>query len=805
MAPIWAWARLDVRRRWRSLVVLSLLTMVSGAVVLTAAAGAHRGGTAADRLRAVTLPADVIIVPNELDFDYSEIAKLPYVEALARLAITDAIVPVGDSDPEVVGYPTLDDQLLRTIEKPVVLAGRVYDPTKVDEVVVTPEFVRRYAKGVGDSLTMALAAPNQIYDEAEPADELNGPRVPVVIVGVIRTPDNLDLPGRPGLLLVSPALTMAYTENIIGPADRVSDQTVVNAQARLSHGAADIPQLRRDLQRLTGRGVDIVDLEATDHIGRHTSAFESACLAVLAGIALLAALFLVGQALARHVAYSAAELATARALGMAPRQVVVGATTAPVLAVVAGLLAAVAASIIASQSFPIGLAGAVEPDPGIDVDVPVLGGGALLILALLILVATVTALAALRTSTAKGPPRRSAVANLVGGSRLPVPVVIGTRFALEAGRGATAVPARPALLGAVIGVIGVVGVIAFDSGITDALDHPERVGQTAQVLSVHGYGAFDFDPKGTVLRTVRSLDYVEQVLDSQLQVASDPDGSTSVSLFSHEDDFPAVVLSGRMPETADEVTLAPKSLDALRADVGDTVTLKGSRESRALTVVGEALVPEPSVIDTYSDGGWITHESYDQMFSGDSGFQILLIRVEPAARTADVSDRILRDVDKTLPEVVDQGLTFDPPDVADAQATLERTRTLPRGLGLFLALLACGALGHALTLAIRRRSGEIAIFRALGMTPSQSRVVVATQATTTMLVGIAFGIPLGLAFGRTLWRAVAAYTPLDYVPPTAVGSLILVGAAGLLVANLLAALPARRAARIRVSTVLRAE
>jgi ABC-type antimicrobial peptide transport system permease subunit len=116
-----------------------------------------------------------------------------------------------------------------------------------------------------------------------------------------------------------------------------------------------------------------------------------------------------------------------------------------------------------------------------------------------------------------------------------------------------------------------------------------------------------------------------------------------------------------------------------------------------------------------------------------------------------------------------------------------------------------GAVGHAVATAVRRRSHDLAVLRAAGMTPWQCRGVVVTQATVLAIVGLVFGIPLGLALGRTVWRVVADYTPIQYVAPLAAIALLLVGPAALLVANLLAAWPGRRAARLRIAAVLRAE
>jgi len=204
--------------------------------------------------------------------------------------------------------------------------------------------------------------------------------------------------------------------------------------------------------------------------------------------AFLAALFLVGRAVARSSAAATAELQPLRAVGMSTAQSVAAAAAAPAVAGVFGGVLGVAAAVVASRWFPIGLAQRAEPSPGTSADWLVLGPG--LAAAALLVVAGAAAAAWLALGTSRRPPsgRRSVVAAAVTRAGLPVPVVVGTRFALEPGRGRTAVPVRPALVGAVVGVLGLLAALTFARGVADVAGHPEKFGQTYQLTAMAGDG-----------------------------------------------------------------------------------------------------------------------------------------------------------------------------------------------------------------------------------------------------------------------------------------------------------------------------
>ena len=215
---------------------------------------------------------------------------------------------------------------------------------------------------------------------------------------------------------------------------------------------------------------------------RHVT-FETRCLVAFAAAAFVAALFLVGQAIARYAAAAATELQTLRALGMTPGQAVAIAAAGPTLS---GMLAAVLAGVgawIASEWMPIGTAAHAEPSPGRTIDWVVFGPAIPVIAVLVAAASSAAAWLTLRSALRSKPARRSSIARTVTKAGLPVPVVVGTRFALEPGRGRSAVPVRPAIIGAVTGVLGILAAFTFSHGVSDAAHNPARFGQTYQLTA----------------------------------------------------------------------------------------------------------------------------------------------------------------------------------------------------------------------------------------------------------------------------------------------------------------------------------
>jgi hypothetical protein len=804
---ILTWLRLEVRRHWRSLLVLALLVALATATVLAAAAGARRGQTAFGRLWASTLPATITVLPNQPGFDWDRIRTLPEVAALTEFPVNNQPFVLTCCPQTRVGFTPTGDNFGRTIERPDLLAGRMFNPARADEVIVTPQFAHFYHMGVGDVVTMHLASPEQVNEHWDGTTKPLGPAIRARIVGVGRTvfgSSTEDGPPTAGGVQASPALYARYRANIMGTNGKV----YINALIRLKGGAAAIPAFRADLARVTGRS-DIDVWNNREYFGgpiERTARYEAACLLAFALAALAAALFLVGQSVARYTSATVADLQVLQAVGMTPRQAVGSAVAPSALAAAAGSTFGVAAAVAASRWMPIGIATYSEPHPGVSADWLVLGPGWLLAPVLVAAGSAAAAALALSARRRRAAPRRSVVAAVAAAAGLGVSVVVGARFALEPGRGRAAVPVRPALLGAVAGVLGVLAAFTFAAGVSDAAANPARFGQTFQLGAFLGLSGQDFGPASQVLRAVAKDRDVTGVDDARVDGAQS--GEVSVESYTYDavggKRVPVVLTAGRMPATADEIVLAPTTAGEMHAATGSVVRLAGAAGPRTLTVTGIGFVPQGSH-NNYDSGAWLTSAGYDRLFRGAHfafKFHLAAVSLRPGADVQAVASR-LNQAERTIKG--GQAFPFSPMGLLPQAQIIKDVAVLPLALSAFLAVLAVGAVGHALSIAVSRRSHELAVLRALGLTRRQSRLVIGTQASLLAVIGMLFGIPLGLALGRVLWHAAADMTPLAYQPPLAVLALALIVPLALLIANLLAAWPAHRAARLHAGQILRTE
>ena len=164
------------------------------------------------------------------------------------------------------------------------------------------------------------------------------------------------------------------------------------------------------------------------------------------------------------------------------------------------------------------------------------------------------------------------------------------------------------------------------------------------------------------------------------------------------------------------------------------------------------------------------------------------------------------DVEAQLERLNALGLEFvDRPPRPDSVLGLGNIRSLPVALAVFFALIAVATVAHALVTTVRRRKHDLAVLRSMGLTRRDSRLAIVWQSTLLAIVGIIVGVPLGIVVGRYLWRQIADSFPLVYVAPLALVAVILLVPIAIVIANLLAAGPARAATRIHPAEVLRSE
>lgn len=136
---------------------------------------------------------------------------------------------------------------------------------------------------------------------------------------------------------------------------------------------------------------------------------------------------------------------------------------------------------------------------------------------------------------------------------------------------------------------------------------------------------------------------------------------------------------------------------------------------------------------------------------------------------------------------------------------MARIRSIPFLLAGLVALLAVLTVVHVMLTSVRNRRRDVAVLRALGADGPWVSRAVHWQATTFSLVPLAIGVPLELSAGRGVFDAFV--DRVGAVPDASFPFLLLtVVVAGFVVlANAVAALPARRTRRLEPAALLTPE
>lgn len=813
--------RADARARWSSWAILALLVAAFGAAALTGIAGARRTETAYLRLDAKHAGADAFVEdfipnPDAVSVTHAQVASTAGVadselvhsysfesasiDGLSPTATAAALTAAGQSSVELVASE--DGRAYGTgLDRPKLLAGRLPDPRRTDEVAVDFEMPVR---GPGSRITVFFdrslgGDPHQPDQEADP--------LPLTfrVVGVVAVPGQFPPQSSNNYIggaaiYATPAFARAHGSDLLAldydlvrRAPGTSETVLENNLQRLSPNGAVVPINRTSIQ--------VAEVVRSTHV-------ESLALWLLTALVGIVGVLVLGHVFARAAALEGTDLLTLGALGMSRRQLLgMGLLRAAAIGVAAGLLAAVGA-LLASPLMPIGLARVAEPAPGLAASWAVLGLGAAVV------AVSCTLLAALpwwwstgRSGASREPASRgSVVVAALAAAGAPPTASCGVWMALDRGRGRRAVPVRSTLAGATIGLAAVAAALTVGASLTHLLTTPSLYGVTwaGDILNNNGPDAVpaaipilkaDPDVAGAAYRYAGLTVQVGKTTT---------EGDVFIPV---KNDLGPTIVAGRAPGDG-EIAIGSRTMSQLHLHLGDRVPASAENEQAppvTLSVVGQAILPPGNYVGRLGSGVVVNQATLQQIAGVPEGFRlrrpyIISLAFRPGVNVEAATKRLTAEL-----VAADPAFFIQPPPEPTDLVNFGRIQNLPLVLAAILALLAAATIIHLLSSSVRRRRRELAVLKTMGFDQPQVRRTVAWQATTLGLFAAGLGIPLGLIAGRVIWSLLAG--SLGTVPQPVAPALTLIALlpATVLLANAVGAVPAALAGRIPPAEALRTE
>jgi ABC-type lipoprotein release transport system permease subunit len=782
------WARNDIRRGWTSLVIVALLVAIAGGAVMAGVAGARRAGASVDRYLADTGLSDATIyTQSPLDPELrSELVADPRVADVADMRVVLAapatVRPGQDSSTLVV-----PDEYWGDLIRPRLVEGTY--PSGPDEIAMT-ELAGKFGFAVGQVVDMKILTPALLEKcvttgECDPDDAGTA-----TITATLRFPDDL-APGPYGQgVFVAPA---AFLEARGGDANATGHIT----DLYLRPGAV-IDEVVNDYSTKVSDG-DVRNANSDVVGARRAAELQRNALLIGTGIAAVAGLLIAGQGFGRFLSRRSSEARTLAALGMPGGQRTMAGWMPGLTAAALGALLAVPIAIVLSPLFPLRGPRRADPDVGVHADLQVLVPGALVIFAIGAASALLSASLWSRTRDSESSGTTvSLIYQLAVRLRLtPVPTM-GSRFALEPGRGTRRAPVLPALAGSVAAIAVIVGALVLAASLDGLLDTPARYGApwdlqvpAGQQEEVRAGVTADDRVEGAALAGAGELNISVN--------GSPPNQVFAVGIEPLKGSVEPVVLDGRAPSGPDEVLIGSDLLERLGLALGDRIDVSGPGGDQTMTVVGRAIVPIVGSSQT-DDGIVVPLDTFRTLGGGEL---VAAIDAETVILTKLVDGA---DLDAFRTELEAAGLFVDGTFRQSSVTVLDEVREIPFYVAFFTAFIGALAVFHALVITARRRRRDLAILRAIGCRRRQTGAVIHWQGFFLAAAAIVLGVPIGLIGGRLLWNSIADGTNVLSMSETPWAAIGLVATAAVFgAAVVLATGPAWAAGRRRPGADLRTE
>ena len=387
------------RQHWKSWLALSLLVAVGGGFVLSAAAAGRR--------TAAAFPG--FVARRGYDIVVYSLHPLPQLARLADVAsVTPVLVPISGGPRCASCRKPIDaSNFLVSEAKPrqlprlvTLLSGRMPDQSDPAEVLASFTLAQENGVRAGSVIRVPFVSPSELATGQ--ADHSPALRPALRVAGIIAAENEFPTGVSPHYDLYATTAFAAAVNHRVA--------LLHLSYVRLRHGAAGLAGFESRLRSLGVVGTDDLDTLAGEVQGSIRP--QAVGWFVLAGLAALAALAVIGQAVARQAVTERADRPALSALGVVHREFALLDLLRAFLIGAAGAAGAVAVTVLLSPLTPVGEARLAVSAPGkLSSDPVVLPLGALAVLAAVIAVSAWPAARRVRPAGSR-PQRRAASAAL---------------------------------------------------------------------------------------------------------------------------------------------------------------------------------------------------------------------------------------------------------------------------------------------------------------------------------------------------------------------------------------------------------